>query len=333
MSHNRPSLKPHHTFGFDVSCETLCEFNSEAELITLQSTHQDLRVIGEGSNIVFTKDYPGCIAINRIPDIEVTSESDNDISLRVGAGVNWHAFVCFCTEHGYGGVENLALIPGSVGAAPIQNIGAYGAEVKSTITHVETIDRITNKKRIFQNHECEFTYRDSVFKSKYRNKLTITYVTFTLSKSPSLKLDYPLVKETLASNGITQPSIQHVADAICEIRRNKLPDPKIIGNAGSFFKNPTIDKSEYDRLKQAFANLPGYPVSDNKIKVPAAYLIEHCGWKGHQESSVGVHEHQALVLINHGSGKSDALIELANKIQATVQETFGIHLEPEVQLI
>jgi UDP-N-acetylmuramate dehydrogenase len=251
----------------------------------------------------------------------------------VGAGEVWHDFVMHCVSNGYGGVENLSLIPGTVGAAPMQNIGAYGVEIKSVVESVGAVDIENGEKRVFSNAECEFGYRESVFKKAFKNKYVITGAIFRLSKKPVLNAAYGDVQKTLQEMGAQTPTIRDVSEAIMSIRRSKLPDPAEIGNAGSFFKNPEIPVAQFAHLRETFPEVPGYPVDAETVKVPAGWLIEKAGWKGYREGEIGVHARQALVLVNYGGGTGAQIKALSEKIQESVAGKFGIRLNAEVNFI
>lgn len=305
-------------------------------LLELDFIQKETRlVLGGGSNLLFTKEiFEGLVIKNEIKGIEILRENDDHCWLQVGAGEGWHYFVLYCVERQLGGVENLSLIPGSVGAAPMQNIGAYGVEVKDVIETVTAYDFEKRDYRNFTNHECAFGYRESYFKNEGRNRYFITHVCFKLSKrNHNFKIEYGAIKEFLTKMNINELSLKAVSDAVIAIRQSKLPDPTQIGNAGSFFKNPTITLSQYESLKQKHASMPMFVVDANHVKVPAAWLIEQCGWKGKTVGHVGVHTQQALVLVNYGHGKGQDILELATKIKASVASTFDITLHMEVNIV
>ena len=328
------SLKQYNTFGIDVKANLFDIFSTEEELKSqLNNASEPVLILGGGSNILFTKDFEGTILKNNIQGINAVEETDDYIILKVGAGVTWHTFVLDCVDKGYYGVENLSLIPGTVGASPIQNIGAYGVEVKDVITQVEFLDKETKSIKSLLNHECNFGYRDSVFKKELKGTFVTTYVYFKLTKSANLNTSYGAIENVLNSKNILSPTLKDVSDAVIEIRSSKLPDPNEIGNAGSFFKNPVIDKTLFDSIHQKHPNIPSYPVSDTLVKVPAGWLIEQAGWKGKTLGNIGVHKNQALVLVNYGDGKGSELMDLAYKIQSSVKQMFNIDIVPEVNLI
>ena len=322
------SLVQYHSFGFDVSCAKVQLVKSIDALLELLPTLQDslFLFLGEGSNTAFIEDYSGVVLINKLKGISVY-EDDSFYHVNVGSGENWHEFVQYCLKNKMYGMENLALIPGTVGAAPIQNIGAYGLEVKDFIHSVEFIDIQTGFMGYFNNKECEFAYRDSHFKNNKIGKRIITSVNFAIPK------DYRAVTSYSPIDQLHEPQAEDIFKKVIETRQTKLPDPKVLGNAGSFFKNPVIDMSQYINLQASFPDIPGYATEDNKVKVPAAWLIEKLGFKGQFEDDIGCYEKQALVLINRGSGSGLTLLSLARRIKRKVSEDFGINLENEVQII
>jgi UDP-N-acetylmuramate dehydrogenase len=292
-------------------------------------------VLGGGSNILFTKIFfDGFLIKNEIVGIEKIREDDDHVWLKVGAGEGWHSFVMQCVEKNFGGVENLSLIPGSVGAAPMQNIGAYGVEVKDTIESVHVFDFSTAQFTTFSKQDCHFGYRESIFKQEGKHRYFITHVTFQLTKRNHVyRTDYGAVQEILIKMKINELSLKAISDAIIDIRVSKLPDPARIGNAGSFFKNPTITLLQYQKLKKEYANMPMYVVDDTHVKIPAGWLIEQCGWKGKTIGKIGVHTQQALVLVNYGGGDGAEIFALAQHIQTSVEEKFNILLHMEVNII
>ncbi len=323
--------------GIQAVADFFVEVHSVSELkVALRySKTNALRtmILGGGSNVLFTTDFKGLVILNRIEGVEIVSDSDQEVILKAGAGENWHELVLYCVDKGYGGIENLSLIPGTVGAAPIQNIGAYGVELVDVFVELELLDRESEDIRTLSKSECNFGYRDSVFKRELKDKVIITSVTLKLSKSGNPNYEYASLKQNLKSKGIDEPTIKQVSDAVIEVRQSKLPDPDEIGNTGSFFKNPVIPVFQYDELKQTFPDLPGYPVTERQVKVPAGWLIEKAGWKGKRNGNAGVHDKQALVLVNHGNATGEELLELAGLIQGSVKEKFEINLIPEVNLI
>lgn len=331
------NLLPYNTFKIAAKARYFISINSVAELHALMDTavykHEKHLILGGGSNVLLTGDFEGLVIRINLKGIETIREDDSTIVLKVGAGEVWHSFVMFCVENNYGGVENLSLIPGTMGAAPMQNIGAYGTEVKDVIKTVEAIDVNNGGLRVFSNRECEFGYRESVFKHKLKGKYFISSVTLTLTKKDHvLNTSYGAIQQTLDQHNTT-PSIQAISDAVIAIRQQKLPDPNVVGNAGSFFKNPTIAQSHYESIKKQFPEVPGYFTGNQQVKVPAGWLIEQCGWKGKTFDTIGVHPHQALVLVNYGNGTGEKIWKLAQDILASVQQKFSIDLQPEVNII
>lgn len=325
------SLKTLTTFGIEVYADDFIELTDIALLPEL-STVAERKIIGGGSNILCTQSPKGLLIANRIKGIELLSEDEDTVLLKVASGEVWHDFVLYAIERNYNGIENLALIPGTVGASPIQNIGAYGVEVKDTIESVTYWDWQTKKIITLTNAECHFGYRDSIFKNELKDQFFIVAVQFRLSKKEKLNTSYGAIEEELKLMGITMPNSKDVAQAVINIRTSKLPNPKEIGNAGSFFKNPTISVQQFLELKQENPTIPSYPVSDKVVKVPAGWLIEQCGWKAYRKNDYGVHAKQALVLVNYGNASGAELWQLSDDIISSVQERFGIVLEREVQV-
>lgn len=335
------SLKNYNTFGIDVTAKRFISVDSVYKLQQLLKTEKDLFLISGGSNMLLTKDIEKLVVHIDIKGISIDREDENTIYLTVNAGEDWHEFVLFCVENNYGGIENLSLIPGNVGTCPIQNIGAYGVEVKDTITKVEAIEIETQKLVSFSNTECNFGYRNSIFKNEVKGKYIISSVSFKLTKSNhNLNTSYGAIETELALKSIKNPTLKNISDAVIAIRKSKLPDPKEIGNSGSFFKNPVIQKSDFLELQKEYQNIPSYPVISNsddkslpKVKVPAGWLIEKAGFKGKRFGEYGVHEKQALVLVNYRNATGKEIYQLAQKIQETILIKFGIHLEIEVNII
>jgi UDP-N-acetylmuramate dehydrogenase len=334
ISDNR-SLKPYNTFGIDATTRYFFEPESEQDLLGFlrasETKYQPCFILGGGSNVLFTKDFEGTVIHIGIKGIEILKEDHESVIIKAGAGENWDDFVGFCVERGWGGLENMSLIPGNVGTTPVQNVGAYGVEVKDLIVEVEAIERTTGRKRIFTNKECQFSYRESIFKCSEKDRFIIVNVTFRLSKHPVLNLKYKGVKEELDLSGIKFPTLGDVRKVICDIRRNKLPDPSKIGNAGSFFKNLIVSPERLEFLKNKFPGIVSF-TQGNVTKIPAAWLIEQCGWKGNRYGNAGVHADQPLVLVNHANATGKEILELANRIQRSVIEKFGIELEAEVTI-
>jgi UDP-N-acetylmuramate dehydrogenase len=318
----------------NVKAEALVEI-SDADHLVLLARDRDLprplHILGGGSNVLLKGDIGGTIVLNRIEGISAVLEDAEAVWLKVGAGIAWHDFVLYAIGNGLGGIENLALIPGTVGASPIQNIGAYGVEVKDTISEVEVWNWEEGKLLSFDNASCRFGYRDSIFKNELKGRIVVTSVTFRLSRHPILHTEYGAIRDELAAMG-QEPSVQSVAQAVINIRRSKLPDPAVIGNAGSFFKNPTISEEAFTALKEKHPNIPSYPAGEGLIKVPAGWLIEASGWKGRREGEAGVHAKQALVIVNYGEATGDEIWALSEAVLEAVKAGFGIALEREVQV-
>lgn len=334
--HQNVSLKPYNTFGLDENVAHLALVESVADLKEIFNAArfrpQRKMVLGGGSNVLFTRGWSGVIVRIGIKGISVLKEEKDSIYVSVGAGENWHQFVMWCVAHGYGGIENLSLIPGTVGAAPMQNIGAYGVELKEVFHSLEAYEIKSGKTVIFYKADCQFGYRTSVFKGELKDQFVITKVTFKLSKVPVFRLDYGEVKATLDRMG-ESPSLKAISQAVMHIRQSKLPDPSSLGNAGSFFKNPIIDRLHFEALEAEFADIRSYPAGAESVKVPAGWLIEKAGWKGRQIGECGVHEKQALVLVNLGGARGRDILHLSEQIQDAVQQMFGIELEREVNVI
>jgi len=337
--HNNISLKTYNTFGIDVKAKYFASFKSVAELEEALDYNKNrlrgngiLVILGGGSNILFLKNIDGLILKNEISGIEKTGEDENKVMIKAGAGVNWHRFVMDCLDHNYGGVENLALIPGNVGASPMQNIGAYGVEIKDVFHSLEAYHIKERKPVIFNKADCAFGYRESIFKGKYKNEFVITSVTCMLDKVPVFNTSYGTLENELEKMNVTSPSIQSIAKAVINIRRSKLPDPEVIGNAGSFFKNPQVSKEQFISLKKNFRDIPGYEL-ENTFKIAAGWLIEHCGWKGYREGDAGCHNKQALVLVNFGNAAGTDILSLSERIIQSVLDKFNILLEKEVNII
>jgi len=331
------SLRKFNTFHINASARYFAEIGNADQLHELINsgmlTEHPFLLLGGGSNVLFTGNIKGIVAHIGNKGIEVSRENDDFVLVKASAGENWHELVTFCVENGYGGLENLSLIPGNVGSCPIQNIGAYGVEVKDSFHSLEAIDIKTGELKVYNREECKFGYRDSIFQNELKGKVIIWTVTFRLSLNPVIHIEYGAIKQELIASGIENPSIADVSKAVCAIRQSKLPDPEVLGNAGSFFKNPTVDLSFAEKLKETFPNLVSYPQGENKVKLAAGWLIEQCGWKGFRDGYAGVHENQALVLVNYGNATGADLLTLAHKIQNSVYERFGVKLEMEVNVI
>ncbi len=327
------SLKNYNTFGIDVKTKSFISIKSKKDLLEILDLikNHSFRILGGGSNILLTKDFYGLTILMQNKGIRVLSESENEIIVEVQAGENWHEFVLWALERDYGGIENLALIPGSVGAAPIQNIGAYGVELKSVFHSCKVLDLESSSFKTFDKEACEFGYRTSIFKNLLKEKIIITSVNLRLQKKPhQTQTSYGSIQNEIKKRPL---NIQNIAKAIISIRKSKLPDPKEIGNCGSFFKNPVITIQHFEKLLRTFPEIPHYPDKKNKVKVPAGWLIEKLGFKGKRYGNVGVHKKQALVLINYGQAEGKEVLELASKIQAQVLKVFMIKLEIEVTLM
>lgn len=330
------SLQPYNTFGIDVLAKHFVEIKTEQELeLLLQQTKNQFpakMILGGGSNILFTDAVDALIIKNSLRGIKIIKKTEQHTWVQVAAGEVWHEFVLWCIENNLCGVENLSLIPGQVGAAPMQNIGAYGAEVKDVIEQVNAIETETGKKISLTNEQCLFGYRESIFKHALKNKCIITSVVFRLNNFPNFNINYGDIKLMLHEMQVSDLTVKAVSNAVIKIRSSKLPDPKVLGNAGSFFKNPVITSSQFTELKEKFPLMPHYPQPNEKEKIPAGWLIEQCGWKGKQTGNVGAHKTQALVLVNYGGATGSEILEHAHRIQQSVLEKFGIEIFPEVNV-
>lgn len=348
------NLRPYNSFGFDAIAKYFVETNAINDLQTLIRSgelkkHKTL-ILSGGNNILFQEAvFEGLVVYINTKGLEILSEDENEVVVRAQAGEDWPDFVRFCVCKGWHGIENLAHIPGKVGAAPVQNIGAYGMELKDSLLQCEAIAMGTGETRVFTKEECRFGYRESIFKNELKGQYVITSVDFLLKKNAPLNLEYGNIKAYLEQNGIENPTLQQLHDAICAIRDSKLPDVKQIGSAGSFFKNPVIDREQYEALQKKYPNMPHYDEPNGKVKVPAGWLIEHTSpsalrqaqgpqcsgtsWKGWRDEHVGVYEKQALVLVHYGGGKGQDIVELAQRIQDSVEAKFGIKISPEVKFV
>lgn len=330
-------LSKYTTMGVKANARYFVEIHSieelEKALEFAEIKELPILVLGSGSNILFVDDFNGLVILNKIEGIEIISEDKSDVIIEFGAGENWHQIVLYCIQKGFGGIENLSLIPGTVGAAPIQNIGAYGVELKDVFVSLDAF--LINQGYInsFSKSECKFGYRDSVFKKELKGKAIITTVRLKLSKHGKPNIEYASLKQRLTERGVSNPSIEDVSNAVIEVRQSKLPDPNEIGNTGSFFKNPVISVYQFDELKKQFKNLSGYPVSERQVKVPAGWLIEQAGWKGKRVGDAGVHSKQALVLVNYGNATGKEIWALAIEIVDSVYQKFEIRLTPEVNIL
>ena len=330
------SLKAYNTFGIDATTSYFGRFSSVEELIPILRNYskEELLILGGGSNVLFVKDhFEGLVLVNEIKGFEIVEDTSDFAIVKVGGGEVWHEFVLKCIEKGLCGVENLSLIPGSVGASPMQNIGAYGVEIKDVFYELEALHIKTGEIHKFNLQDCQFGYRESVFKNKQKGEYIITSVTYKLNKTPVFNTSYGAIDKELENMGVKELSISAISQAVCNIRTSKLPNPKEIGNAGSFFKNPIISASLFEKLKQEFPDMPSYPQSLNEVKTAAGWLIERCGWKGRQIGDAGVHKNQALVLVNYNKATGSEIFDLSSKIIADVKGKFGIELEREVNII
>ena len=331
------SLRPYNTFGINVSARYFSSFNSPDQLNELLDsrlpTPDSRLILGGGSNILFTHNFDGLVLKNEVKGIEELHEDEEYVYVRAGAGENWHAFVQYCINRNWAGLENLSLIPGNVGASPMQNIGAYGVEVENLFLDLEALHLREMKLYTFTKTDCQFGYRDSVFKNKFKNEFAIINVSFRLRKKPIFHTSYGAIQQELERMGVMDLSIQAISEAVINIRRSKLPDPEEIGNAGSFFKNPSVPNVLYEALKIKYPDLVGYTNADGTIKLAAGWMIEQCGWKGYRSGDAGCHAKQALVLVNYGNATGEEINELSEKIVKSVKENFGVELEREVNII
>lgn len=328
------SLKNYNTFAIDALAKRFISVDGVYQLQQLLKIEKNIFLISGGSNMLLTKDIEKLVVHINIKGISIDKEDDTAAYITVNAGENWHELVLWCVSQDYGGLENLSLIPGNVGTCPIQNIGAYGVEVKDSITKVEALEIETGKLVSFSNAECKFGYRNSIFKNAIKGKYIITSVGFKLTKNKHyLNTSYGAIETELVAKNIQKPTLKNISDAVTAIRKSKLPDPKKIGNSGSFFKNPVISKSQFLKLQKEYLKIPSYAVADDELKIPAGWLIEQAGFKGKKFGNCGVHEKQALVLVNYGNASGKEIYQLAQKIQKTILNIFGIPLEIEVNVI
>ena len=331
--HSNFSLKNYNTFGIDVKAKKFVSVTSIDQLREVLLSESDIFLLSGGSNMLLTKDIDKTVVHINLKGITIQEETENQVLVEVYAGEDWHQFVLWCVNHDFGGIENLSLIPGNVGTCPIQNIGAYGVEVKDVIESVEAIEINTGTIQTFSNSECEFGYRNSVFKNALKGQYVITKVRFKFTKGRhNLNTSYGAIESELLKHNIENPTIKDISNAVIAIRQSKLPDPKEIGNSGSFFKNPVIDATRFENLKERYPNIPSYVIDDNSIKVPAGWLIETAGFKGKRFGDAGIHDRQALVLVNHGNASGQEIFEVAQQIQAKIKNDFGIDLEIEVNV-
>lgn len=329
------SLLTYNTFGIDVRAARFVEYDSVEELksfLASDNGNGPRLHIGGGSNLLFTADYPGLILHSAIKGMEVVNDTANWVEVRVGAAEVWDDFVAYTVNHQWYGAENLSLIPGEVGSSAVQNIGAYGVEAKDLIVSVETLDAVTGEPRLFTNAECAYAYRQSIFKGELKGKYIVTYVTYRLSKQPVYHLDYGNIRAELGKEGC-DVTLENLRRVIIDIRQAKLPDPEVIGNAGSFFMNPIVPEAKFMELQKEFPQMPHYAMGDARVKIPAGWMIDQCGWKGRSIGRAGVHDKQALVLVNRGGASAQDIVHLAEEIVRSVEEKFGICIHPEVNFI
>jgi UDP-N-acetylmuramate dehydrogenase len=329
------NLKAYNTFGISVVASRFASFSSSDELnsILKESSHESLLILGGGSNMLFTQDFHGLVLKNEIKGFEIVEETEKYVIVRSGAGEIWHEFVSRCIRNGFAGLENLSLIPGSVGASPIQNIGAYGVEIKDVFHALEAFHISSGEIHSFTTEQCEFGYRESVFKRKLKGQYVITSVSFKLSKNPIINTAYGAIESELVKMGVSVPTIEDVSNAVIAIRSSKLPNPKEIGNAGSFFKNPVVQNDIVQDIREHFPDVPAYKTSEDLCKIPAGWLIEQAGWKGKTMGTYGVHKNQALVLVNYGGATGKEIFELSEMIIRDVKSKFGVDLEREVNIL
>lgn len=328
------SLKEYTTFGIDVTAARFLNITSVTQLREVLSKESSFFILSGGSNLLLTSNLDTLVLHINIKGISIVDETDSHVYVKTQAGENWHDFVLWCIQHNYGGLENLSLIPGNVGTSPIQNIGAYGVELKDTFYKLKAIEIATGDRRVFTKDECNFGYRSSVFKNGLKGKYIITSVIFKLTKTNhKLNYSYGAIQSELEKRTISQPTIKDISDCVIDIRNSKLPNPAEIGNSGSFFKNPVISTKEFESIKEKYSKIPSYVVSATEVKVPAGWLIEQCGFKGKRFGDAGVHSKQALVLVNYGNATGQEIYTLAQNIQQTVKNTFGISLEIEVNVV
>lgn len=335
---NNVNLKPYNSFGFDAVAKQFVEINAVDDLQTLIKSgalkSQKNLILSGGNNVLFQNEvFDGIVVYINTKGLDILREEVNDVVVRAQAGEDWPDFVRFCVGKGWHGVENLAHIPGKVGATPVQNIGAYGMELKDSFLRCEAMDLATGETKVFVKEDCRFGYRESIFKGELKGRYVITSVDFLLKKEAPLNLEYGNIKAYLEQNGIENPTLQQLHDAICDIRDAKLPDVKQIGSAGSFFKNPVIERAQFEALLTEYPTMPHYDEPNGKVKVPAGWLIEQAGWKGWRDEHVGVYEKQALVLVHYGGGKGEDIVYLAKRIQDSMEEKFGIKISPEVNFV
>lgn len=333
MTSYKSALRDYNTMRMTANSKGIIPIYSERGIFeVLVKGLSPLKILGGGSNILITKDQDAYILKNEIKGIEIIDEDADEVLVKVGAGENWHNLVLWTISHNLGGIENLALIPGCVGAAPMQNIGAYGVEQESVFHSLKAIDLKEGTSKLFFREDCKFGYRESVFKNELKGKYIITHVNYIFSKNHELNTSYGVIDQKLEENGVSNPTIEDVANAVIEIRQSKLPDPKVIPNTGSFFKNPIIKSEVLKNIQEDYPSIVFYPVDEEYVKVPAAWLIEKSGFKGMQKGDAGTHKSHALVLVNYGNASGDDMLEFARSIQDGVESMFGIRLDPEVNI-
>lgn len=334
MIQEHVNLRPYNTFGIEVFAKRFAAFSSVEELSQLlkQRNGDPLLFLGGGSNVLFTQNFNGLVLRNEIKGIELLEETDEHVLIKAGAGEVWHDFVLHCVDKDFGGIENLSLIPGSVGASPMQNIGAYGVEIKDVFVSLEAYHLESGEVHTFDNKACEFGYRESVFKRKLKDQYVILSVTYQLSKQHTINSSYGAIESELKSMGIVSPTIKDISKAVIAIRSSKLPNPAEIGNAGSFFKNPVVDTEVLEKIQQAYENVPNYPAPDGKVKLAAGWLIDQAGWKGETFETYGVHKLQALVLVNYSNTEGSKIYDLSSQIIQDIKAKFGVELEREVNI-
>ncbi|MDX1585767.1 MAG: UDP-N-acetylmuramate dehydrogenase [Balneolaceae bacterium] len=331
------NLAPYNTLGIPSRASRFIAISDATQLQELirswEGTPPKNFILGGGSNVLFVNDFDGLIIHVDIRGRELIDETDTQVLISLGAGENWHESVMYCVGKGWGGIENLSLIPGTVGAAPIQNIGAYGVELEQVFERLEAVNLKTGELKTFTKEECRFSYRDSIFKNELKGEVLVTKVVLRLSKQPTLNTSYGAIQEKLEEHGIARPTIKDISDIVIDIRNSKLPDPADLGNAGSFFKNPVVSRQKFEQLKNNHPEAPGYELNEIEVKVPAGWLIEKTGWKGKVLGNAGTYKQQALVIVNHGGATGEEILHLAGKIKESVKDTFGIDLVPEVNIV
>ena len=330
-------LSPHNTLSISARASSYLSVISIEQLQNYckEGGHDisSIFVLGGGSNVLFADDFDGLVLHINIRGKEVIKEDNEHVWLKIGAGENWHQLVLHCVEQGWGGIENLSLIPGTVGAAPIQNIGAYGVELEEVFESLSAIHLKNGELKTFNKEDCQFGYRDSIFKRELKGKYVVANVTLKLTKNHTVNTSYGAIQQKLDEKGIDDPGIKDISDIVIEVRNSKLPNPDDLGNAGSFFKNPIVSRQKYEQLKKGHENIPGYELNEIEVKVPAGWLIEQAGWKGKVVGNAGTYKQQALVIVNHGGATGNEILDLAKEIQLSVDEEFGIELVPEVNII